>query len=226
MPLIRRSLGDAVAEPPKVRACTDEAVAVGAALLGGKKGKLLVDTLSCDLAMETADGGLSVIAPRGTPLPLRVTKRFMVVGTGRIESEVLQIKDGPDGPSRETLCPVFIEGAKSGDVVVVALSVDAGGLLTVEISGDEGELFVSRTLNVLDRSSEGQIFNERSRKLEELERKFARYSYLFDADLECRVTQLFEYVKCLQWSDDELWKDAFSVLELASDRIARAVKYR
>ncbi|HOP87728.1 MAG TPA: Hsp70 family protein, partial [Acetomicrobium flavidum] len=123
-------------------------------------------------------------------------------------------------------CPVFIEGAKSGDVVVVALSVDAGGLLTVEISGDEGELFVSRTLNVLDRSSEGQIFNERSRKLEELERKFARYSYLFDADLECRVTQLFEYVKCLQWSDDELWKDAFSVLELASDRIARAVKYR
>jgi len=72
---------------------------------------------------------------------------------------------------------VFIEGAKSGDVVVVALSVDAGGLLTVEISGDEGELFVSRTLNVLDRSSEGQIFNERSRKLEELERKFARYSY-------------------------------------------------
>lgn len=226
MPLIRRSLGNAVAEPPKVRACTDEAVAVGAALLGGKKGKLLVDTLSCDLAMETADGGLSVIAPRGTPLPLRVTKRFMVVGTGRIESEVLQIKDGPDGPSRETLCPVFIEGAKSGDVVVVALSVDAGGLLTVEISGDEGELFVSRTLNVLDRSSEGQIFNERSRKLEELERKFARYSYLFDADLECRVTQLFEYVKCLQWSDDELWKDAFSVLELASDRIARAVKYR
>jgi len=148
------------------------------------------------------------------PLPVHSRKNLVV-----ILSVVL-------AHPRQTLCPVFIEGAKSGDVVVVALSVDAGGLLTVEISGDEGELFVSRTLNVLDRSSKGQIFNERSRKLEELERKFARYSYLFDADLECRVTQLFEYVKCLQWSDDKLWKDAFSVLELASDRIARAVKYR
>jgi len=226
MPLVRRLLAEAVTEPTRTQVCNDEAVAVGAAVFARKKGKLLVDVLSCDLAIGTTDEGVSVLAVRGTPLPLKVTKRFMVVGSGTIESEILQIKDGPNGSARETLCPIFIKGAKSGDVVKVVFSVDAGGLLTVEISNDKGKLFLSHTLNVPGRLSERHVFDERSRRLEELEVKFARYSYLFDADLERKVTELFECVKCLQWSDEDLWRAALSILELASDKIARAVKCR
>ena len=60
MPLVRRLLAEAIAEPEKVQICPDEAIAVGAAVSREAR-KAFIDVLSCDLAISTADGGISVI---------------------------------------------------------------------------------------------------------------------------------------------------------------------
>lgn len=224
MPLVRRLLAEAITEPEKVQICPDEAIAVGAAVLAGKRGKLFIDVLSCDLAISTTDGGISVIASKGTPLPIKLAKRFMVVGSGSVEAKVLQLKSDESGSRVETLSTLVIKGTRSGDVVKVIFLVDGSGLLRIDVANEKGNLYLSQDVEIPNFPSRDYYFKERKHKIEELERKLALFSYLFDPPLEKKITELFNSVRCLQSAEEDLWQDALAVLESTVNRIAQVVK--
>ena len=66
--LFRRLLSRFLGETLNIRVCPDEAVALEQRAARGE-GKALIDVLSCDLCIGTAEGGVTVIV-KGYALPL------------------------------------------------------------------------------------------------------------------------------------------------------------
>lgn len=226
IPLFRRLLSRFFGETLNIRVCPDEAVALGAARLARGEGEALIDVLSCDLCIGTAEGGVTVVASKGTPLPLKLTKRFMVVGAGAIDTEVLQRKEYGLEVRDEPLCSLSIKEANPGDVVKIVFTVDGSGILNIKITNDKGKLYMSRDVSVRGLCSQNSSSEERKKKIIELEKSIVPFSYLFDPNLERKVKELFDYLKVLQDAEEELWQDAVSILESVVDRISRAVKNR
>lgn len=226
IPLFRRLLSSFFGEALNIGVCPDEAVALGAARLARGEGKGLIDVLSCDLCIGTAEGGVTVIALKGTPLPLKFTRRFMVVGSGAIDTEILQRKDYGHEVKTEPLCTLSIRDVNPGDVVKIVFTVDGSGILNIKITNDRGKMYLNRDISVSGVYSQKSSSEERKKKIIELEKRIAPFSCLFDPNLERKVRELFDDLKVLRDADEELWQDAVSIIESVVDRISRAVKNR
>jgi heat shock 70kDa protein 1/2/6/8 len=126
----------------------DEAIAVGAAIQASilstdaaqqsdrTAGVVLMDVVSLSLGLDVDEGHFDILIPRNTTIPYTKTKEFSTVYNNQTEVEV-EVFEGerPLTKHNHKLGSFTLEGITKGKAgtpsIVVSLSVDANGILTV-----------------------------------------------------------------------------------------------
>jgi molecular chaperone DnaK len=140
MPAVWRRVAELFGKEPNHSVHPDEAVAMGAALLGESAGRVdsvvLIDVLAMGIGVGLPGGRMVPLLPRNTTLPAKKAHEIATTrdGQGEIELHVFQ-GDSPRVPECEYLGVVRIAGLPHrprGEVRVgFEFAVDAEGLLTV-----------------------------------------------------------------------------------------------
>ena len=189
IPLLRTLLEERVAPPGRMCFCPEEAVAVGTAICGNPRGRLLLDVLSEDLGILAADGAPAPLLKKGMPLPARVEKEFLSVGSGSFSLKVFQ------GGGGRIISEAVVTSAKKGESVTLVFAVDSGGLLRIEILRENGERAVIPPLEI--GSADGWSFDVKNDGMPGLEKRFALLSPLLTPAQQTRADILFRTVKSL-----------------------------
>jgi molecular chaperone HscC len=188
MPIVRRAVTRMFGRFPATELNPDEAVAVGAAVQAGLKGRdaalkevVLTDVCPFTLGVNTAerrpDGSLrldifSPIIERNTVIPASREKRFATVQDGQ-EKIHFSIYQGESRIASENICLGTIElpvpARRVGEVAVTCrFTYDINGLLEVDVqesaTGKAGQLVIFDR----DQSSSDASVKERRRMLAEL----------------------------------------------------------
>lgn len=126
----------------------DEAIAIGAAIQASilstdaaqqsdrTAGVVLMDVVSLSLGLDVDEGHFDILIPRNTTIPYTKTKEFSTVYNNQTEVEV-EVYEGerPLTKHNHKLGAFTLEGITKGKAgapsIVVSLSVDANGILTV-----------------------------------------------------------------------------------------------
>ena len=183
IPLLRTLLEERVAPPGRMCFCPEEAVAVGTAICGNPRGRLLLDVLSEDLGILAADGAPAPLLKKGMPLPARVEKEFLSVGSGSFSLKVFQ------GGGGRIISEAVVTSAKKGESVTLVFAVDSGGLLRIEILRENGE----RAVIPLEIGRRRLVFRRKERR--DAGPGKIRPSLSFDPAQQTRADILFRTVK-------------------------------
>ncbi|MCA0369501.1 MAG: Hsp70 family protein [Proteobacteria bacterium] len=149
-PLIRKSLEARSQAPVLGDMDPDHVVAWGAALqahaLSSGSGPLLMDVLALSLGLETMGGGVEVLLPRNSPLPISKTQSFTTFQDGQA-AILIHVVQGEAQNTKDcrTLTRFEVSGLPPVPAGMVRLQVrftmDVDGLLTITAKEKSQELF-------------------------------------------------------------------------------------
>ena len=194
IPLVRKLTEERVARPGHLSLSPDEAVAAGAALCGsGGEGRLLLDVLSSNLGIYSAEGMQIILLEKGRPIPARAERKFHAVGQGAFPLRIFQ----GDGPGSKILSRVNVPEGRRGEEITLSFSVDSSGLLSVLLDRPSGAL--SLPLLQVDGGRENP--GTGGEELSLLERRFARLSPSLPSGMEERGASLFRTAGLLSLGD-------------------------
>ena len=209
IPLLRQRLAERVAEPEHLRACPDEAVALGAALFARQgRERLLLDVLSQPLGLAQADGSVSLLLARGTPLPAEARQELWAREAGPLVLTVVQ-GEGPLRDAGRILQRIDLPFACQGERVEILFKVDGSGLLTVEVFQRSG---TSRRVVALEgRGDVGSVDLEAELRLRQ--DRIVRLSLALDPAHQERLSSLWGQFRLFRGEEEGLSREALDVLD-------------
>ncbi len=215
IPFFRSVLESKVAHPEYVSQCPDEAIAMGAALFGSAtEGRFLIDVLSQSLGIVSAEGNFVPVLEKGLPLPCRATRHFVSVGNGRIDLEIVQGE--AESPGWMVLNRVFVDSLKKGEEVDLYFSVDSGGLLSIQLRRESGELFDIPPFSVDECLAHSE---ENPPELKEIEKRLARLALPLSASQQSRLMALVGSAGALV--EQSCYGEAVELLSHLADNMER-----
>lgn len=158
----------------------DEAIAIGAAIQASilstdaaqqsdrTAGVVLMDVVSLSLGVDVDEGHFDILIPRNTTIPYTTTKEFSTVYNNQTDVDV-EVYEGerPLTKHNHKLGAFTLEGITKGKKgtpsIVVSLSVDANGILTVSAT----ETKSSKTKNLVVECKERLSTDDVNRMIEE-----------------------------------------------------------
>ncbi len=193
IPLLRRRIEERVARPSHLNVSPDEAVAAGAALWGSEaKGcRLLLDVLSSNLGIYSADGKQVILLEKGSCIPARAERKFIAVGRGAFPLRIFQ----GEGPGAKILSRVSVPEGRRGEEITLSFSVDSSGLLSVLLNRPSWA--VSLPLLQADGAEEAARTGGKE-EISLLESRFARVSPSLSSAMEERGSSLFRIARLLR----------------------------
>ena len=160
MPLVHAKIAAFFGRPPSRAVHPDEAVALGAALLGHSlgtaEGVVLIDVLPMSLGIGLPGGRVKTIIPRNTPLPARKQYGLSTTRDGQTEFELVIVQGESAALAEcEYLGTVRLEGLPAGPrgMVKIALTFDLGAECLLTITARE--LNTGRQVQAVMSTTEG-----------------------------------------------------------------------
>jgi len=217
IPMLRRLLEERVARPEHLNLCPDETVVTGAALYGATKenGRLLLDVLSQDLGILSADGAPVPLLEKGAYLPVHAEQRFLSVGDGAFTIDVFQGR----GKGRRIIASIKTQEAKKDEEIALSFSVDSDGLLKIDIIRSDGSMY---SVAPLELGEETHSCEESTGELKELERRLAHLSVSLSTVQQERGAAILRMAKTL--GEGEYYLEAFESLEKMISEMERVVR--
>jgi hypothetical protein len=166
------------------------------------------------LGIVTAGGDAALILKGGTKLPAKSTRRFAVIGGGRMNVRV--VKGGADLARGDIVGDLAIEAA-DGEEVTVTISADVGGTLNANISSTRGLL----AHEVFHLGPQASDFYGRREKTKVIRARMARLAARLSQYQKRRLEKLLDHLKDLEDSDDRLWERGVSLLESLASRLEK-----
>lgn len=215
IPLVRKIIEERVARPCSLNLSPDEAVAAGAALCGsGGESRLLLDVLSSNLGIYSADGKQVVLLEQGSPIPARAERKFLAVGRGAFPLKIFQ----GNGPGEKILSRVNVPEGRRGEEITLSFSVDSSGLLSVLLDRPSGALSLP-LLQVGGAEEPTGLGGPEEISL--IESRFARLSPSLPSAMEERGAALFRTAGLL--SREERYPEALLELDRMLSEMERIV---
>ncbi|WP_198470149.1 Hsp70 family protein [Acetomicrobium sp. S15 = DSM 107314] len=212
LPLLKAQIAARLSKPVPLRFPPEEAEAVGALL--SAQDNPVPCLLASDLGIVTAGGDAALILKGGTKLPAKSTRRFAVIGGGRMNVRV--VKGGADLARGDIVGDLAIEAA-DGEEVTVTISADVGGTLNASISSTRGLL----AHEVFHLGPQASDFYGRREKTKVIRARMARLAARLSQYQKRRLEKLLDHLKDLEDSDDRLWERGVSLLESLASRLER-----
>lgn len=209
LPSLKVQIAARLSKPIPLRFPPEEAEAVGALLSAQEERTPHV--LASNVGIVTAGGDAALILKCGTKLPARSTRRFAVMGGGRMNVRVVK---GEDLARGDIVGDLAIEAA-DGEEVTVTISADVGGTLSASISSTRG-LLVHEVFHLGPQASD---FYGRREKAKAMRAKMARLAAGLGPYQKRRLEKLLDSLKDLEDSDDRLWERGVSLLESLASRL-------
>jgi molecular chaperone DnaK len=180
MPAVRRIVSDVFGTERLNRSVNpDEVVAVGAASLaavlsGSLRNVALMDVTSQTLGVESLGGGVSVLVPKNTPIPCKVSRVYSTPRDHQTSVPINVIEgDAVRASDNRTLGEFQLRGiarAKRGvPKIEVAFEIDADGILSV--AGTDTS--TGRRQEIIVRGGSGLESGDRQRMVDEGEQRRA-----------------------------------------------------
>lgn len=203
MPKIRFILHNYFNKQPCTSINPDYVVAAGASIYGYMinnkddpfcSNLVLLDILPLSLGVETTDGIMTIIIPRNTTIPTKITKRFTTEKDNQTEI-IINVFEGErklteDNYKIGSFILSGIEKAKQGiPIIIVSFEVDVNGIITVsatnKYNNKTNKLIISNKKKLSD-----TIINQLIKEAQEMEyednlkfksiEKYHQFKYLYD----------------------------------------------
>jgi molecular chaperone DnaK len=177
-PKVREVVKRFFGKEPNTRVNPDEAVALGAAIQGGIitgsiKDSLLLDVTPLSLGVETMGGAFSVIIPRNTTVPTKMSKLYTTVKDGQTSVNV-RVFQGEGKTAHQNKALGFfsflgLPSTTAGSVKIeVTFAIDSNGIVQVTAknveTGQQQQMKVSATSGLskeevdnLTKSAKGRV---------------------------------------------------------------------
>jgi len=210
LPSLKVQIAARLSKPIPLRFPPEEAEAVGALLSAQEERTPHV--LASNVGIVTAGGDAALILKCGTRLPARSTRRFAVMGGGRMNVRV--VKGKADLALGDIVGDLTIEAA-DGEEVTVTISADVGGTLSASISSTRGLL----AHEVFHLGPQASDFYVRREKAKAMRAKMARLAAGLSPHHKRRLEKLLDSLKDLEDGDDKLWERGVSLLESLTSRL-------
>lgn len=154
---------------------------------------ILIDTLPLSLGVETADGNLSVIIPKNTPLPASRSEKYTTDILGE-ENIIVKIYQGEKNVAKKNNFVGEINFDKlslsTNPVINISFRVDVNGLISVCIEDtktkESKNVLIKSDIDSLDSLKMSELNNEdfEDIKLDEKESKILELSYKIRTKIE------------------------------------------